>query len=243
MKTIGMVGGTGWISTLEYYRHINEETNRRLGGLEAARCLLYSLNYGDVDRLNRAGDPRGVYELVFQGAKVLVGGGAEGLVFCANTLHMFADELQVQIPRPIIHIAEATARHIRSRGLDRVALLGTRPTMEMDFYKAKLMAAGITTLVPEAEDDRRFIHDAINRELIKGIVLPATKDRFLAILEALRARGAQGAVLGCTEIPILLKQEDTDLPVFDTLVIHADAAVDFALEDGCSQARGKSPDP
>ena len=230
MKTIGMIGGTGWISTLEYYRHINEETNRRLGGLEAARCLLYSLNYGDVDRLNRAGDPRGVYTLVFQGAQVLVGGGAEGILLCANTLHQFAGELQTLLPVPIIHIADATARHIRGRGLDRVALLGTRATMEMDFYRAKLMAAGITALVPEAEEDRRFIHEAINRELLRGVFLAETKDRFLGIVEALRARGAQGVVLGCTEIPLLLKQGDTDLPVFDTLVIHAKAAVDFALE-------------
>jgi aspartate racemase len=229
MRTLGLVGGTGWISTVEYYRRINEETNRRLGGLEAARLVLVSLNYGDVDRLNQRRDFAGVLELVAEAARVLEAGGAQGLVLCANTLHRYADDLAGRTSLPIVHIAQVTAAEIRRRGLSTVGLLGTLPTMELDFYIGSLEKAGIEALVPE-KDDRAFVHQAIHDELLKGVFRAETKARFLRIVRDLERRGALGVVLGCTEIPLLIEQDDTDLPLFDTLALHARAAVDFALE-------------
>jgi aspartate racemase len=231
MKTIGMIGGTGWISTAEYYRLINEETNRRLGGLEAARIVLVSLNYGDVYRLNQREDHAGVFELLLEAAGVLEAGGAEGILLCANTLHRYADDFRARVSTPIVHIADAVAVEIHRLGLTTVGLLGTRPTMELDFYTRPLRDAGIEALVP-GEGDRAFVHGAIFGELLKGHFRPETKAKFLGIIGGLKQRGAQGVVLGCTEIPLLVKPGDTDLPLFDTLAIHAKAAVDFALGDG-----------
>jgi aspartate racemase len=232
MKTLGLIGGTGWISTVEYYRLINEEVGRRLGGLEAARLLLVSLNYGDIDRCNQRGDRAGVFDLLQAAARVLEQGGAEGIVLCANTLHGFAADLQSRIVPPIVHIADATAAEIRRRGLARVGLLGTRATMEEGFMRERLEAAGLRVDVPAAAD-REFIHGAIRNELLKGIFPSATKARFLAIIDGLARGGAEGVILGCTEIPLLVKPADSPLPLFDTLVLHARAAADFALSDHC----------
>ncbi|MEW5765920.1 MAG: aspartate/glutamate racemase family protein [Acidobacteriota bacterium] len=228
MRTLGLVGGTGWVSTIEYYRLINEDVNRRLGGLEAAKILLHSFNYGDINRLNATEDHRGVLALVEEAALGLERSGAECLVLCANTLHLYADELQTKLSRPILHIAAATAESIRGRGLARVGLLGTRFTMEKDFYTRRLGEAGLQVLVP-GEADRAFIHGAIYGELLKGRFLPETRARMLDVIEGLRERGAEGVVLGCTEIPLLVRPEHVDLPLFDTLAIHARAAADFAL--------------
>lgn len=234
MRTLGLIGGTGWISTLEYYRLINQDVNTRLGGLEAARLLIHSFNYGDIDRLNQREDHAAVASLLLGAALGLQGCGAEAIVLCANTLHMYADDLQANLQRPILHIATATAERIRGRGLTHVGLLGTRRTMEKDFYTRRLAEAGIDSLIPE-EGDRVFIQGAILNELLRGDFRGATKSRFLDIVESLRARGAEGVVLGCTEIPLILKQEDADLPLFDTLAIHARAAAEFAL--GGSEGR------
>jgi aspartate racemase len=228
VKTLGLVGGTGWPSTIEYYRAINEEVGRRLGGQDAARLVLFSLNFGDVLRRFDAGDDRGVHDLALDAAHAVVGAGAEGVVLCANTLHMFAEEMARELPVPIIHIAEATARDIRRRGLSRVGLLGTRRTMELDFYPAKMRERGIEVLTP-GEEERVLVNDAILKELILDRFLPETKSRLLSIMEGLRARGAQGVILGCTEIPLLIKHSDIDLPLFDTLALHVNAAVDFSL--------------
>lgn len=228
MKTLGLVGGTGWPSTIEYYRALNEEVGRRTGGSDAARLVLYSLNFGDVLRRFDAGDDRGVHDLALDAARAVIAAGAEGIVLCANTLHMFAAELERELPVPILHIAEATARDIRARGLTRVGLLGTRRTMELDFYPEKMRPRGIEVITPP-EEERAFVNHAILKELILDRFLPETKARMLAVIEGLRARGAKGVVLGCTEIPLLVKQSDTDLPLFDTLALHVNAAVDFAL--------------
>lgn len=229
MKTIGLVGGTGWVSTLEYYRLLNEEVHRRLGGYEAARCLLYSLNYADVVRV-KAADPEqgGVRVMVVEAARVLSRAGAELLLLCANTLHWFAPDVERAVPTPLVHIAVATGRRIRAQALTRVGLLGTRPTMERDFYTGRLAEAGLSVLVPEV-DDRAWVDAAINDELVQNVLRPETRERFLAIVDGLRQRGAQGVVLGCTEIPLLVKPGDVDLPLFDTLAIHVEAAVDLAL--------------
>ena len=231
MKTLGLVGGTSWVSTLEYYRLLNEEINRRLGGLEAARCILYSLNFADIARL-KAQDPSqsGVYRLVLDAAGKLAAAGAEGLVLCANTLHMFADDLEKQVRLPLVHIAGATAAVVRNAGLSKVGLLGTRPTMEREFYRQRLARAGIETLVPD-EPDRGYMEDAILQEMARGLFRPEVRERFLEIMRELGARGAQGIVLGCTEIPLLVRGVDLGIPFFDTLAIHANAAVDFALAE------------
>jgi len=228
MKTIGLVGGTGWISTAEYYRIINEEINRRLRGFEFARCLLYSLNYGDVDRCNKRQDMEGIYSLLLDASKKLVSIGAECILLCANTMHMFADRVEREIPVPLIHIGVAAARAVKRRGLSTIGLLGTKPTMEKDFYKAKLKSEQILAIVPES-DDRDYIQRTIDQELLMGIISEESRKRFVAIMEKLRSQGAEGIVLGCTEIPLLIQQEDTDLPVFNTTVIHSLAAVEFAL--------------
>lgn len=230
MKTIGLIGGTGWVSSIEYYQFINHEINRRLGGQQAARCILWSFNYGEIDVLvNHKNDLESVYKMVRNAAEKLESCGADCILLCANTLHMYAEKLRTEINIPLIHIAEATASEINKTGLRKVAVLGTKFTMEKDFYRSKLAESAIEMMIPGSED-RDFIHNAILGELLKNILKPETKARFLEIINNLILNGAKGIVLGCTEIPLLIKQEDVAVPVFDTTFIHSTAAVDFALE-------------
>ena len=228
MKTIGLIGGTGYISTIEYYRIINETINKRLGGLNFARCVLYSVNYGEIDTLNKQGNTQGVYDLLNNAANKVIEAGAECILLCANTSHLFADELEKNIPVPLIHIATATARHIIGQKLSKVALLGTKQTMEQDFYKLKINCEGIEVLIPD-KNEREFINDTITNELIYGIFKDEAKEKFMGIIKRLNGIGAEGVILGCTEIPLLIKQEDIDIPLFNTLEIHSLAAVDFSL--------------
>jgi aspartate racemase len=230
MKTIGLIGGTGWVSTLEYYRLINEETNKRLGGHNAARCIIYSFNYADINECNLREDHEGVYKLVLDAALKLKNASADCIVLCANTLHQYVDRLIEEVNLPIVHIADATAVEIKKLGLSTIGLLGTKFTMELDFYTSRLSDASIKSLVPE-RPERLFIHNTIMDELLKEIYKPESKKRFLEIINDLEQKGAQGIVLGCTEIPLLINQADTHLPVFNTLKIHAKAAVDFAIKD------------
>jgi len=228
MKTIGMIGGTGRPSTLEYYRIINQETNRRLGGLNSAKILLSSFNYGEIDLLNKKEDHAGVYKLVLDAAQRLKRASVDFIIICANTMHQYVDALETETGLKVVHIADATAKEIKRKNLSKIGLLGTRFTMEMDFYTNRFSQFGIESLVPE-KTDRDFIHSAIMNELLKEEFKPETKNKFLSIINKLQEKGASGIVLGCTEIPLLIKQQDTDLPVFNTLEIHAKAAVDFAL--------------
>ena len=228
MKTIGLVGGTGWVSSVDYYRIINQEINRSLGGLDFARCILYSLNFGEIFECIQRDDREGIYALILDASQKLTRIGADCVLICANTMHQFADRLEKEITVPIIHIATVTAKQIRNRKLSKVGLLGSKETMEKDFYKLKLQSEGIETLVPDA-DDREFIDQTITNELLKEIFKKETKKRFLDIIQKLRNRGAQGIVLGCTEIPLLIKDEDVDFPLFNTTLIHSRAAVEFAL--------------
>jgi aspartate racemase len=228
MKTIGLVGGTGWISSAEYYRIINEETNRRLGGMEFARCILFSLNYGEIDSFNRQNNKNGIYSMVLNASLKLINAGADCIVLCANTLHQFVERLEPEINVPVIHIAKATAAEIMRKNMKKIGLLGTRQTMEMDFYKSKLKEKNIEVLIPEP-DDREYIQQTINNELIRSIFNDSSRARFIEICKDLSDKGAGGIVLGCTEIPLLLKQEDINIPLFNTLLIHSVAAVDFAL--------------
>ncbi|MFT3823553.1 MAG: aspartate/glutamate racemase family protein [Chitinophagaceae bacterium] len=228
MKTIGIIGGLSWVSTVDYYRIINEEVNKHLGGVDAAKIILYSLNYGDIVRLTRQDDWKTIAEMFCDAARKLEQAGADCLLLGANTAHRVADEVRTVINIPLIHISEATANAIAAKKLHVVALLGTRFTMEMDFYHDILRRHGIETIIP-GDADRDFIHATIYDELGKGLLLPETKQRYLHIIEQLIEKGAQGIILGCTEIPLLIKPEDVTVPVFDTAEIHAKAAVAFAL--------------
>jgi len=229
MKTIGLIGGTGWVSSVEYYRLINEGVNEKLGGQEFAKCILYSINYGDVVRMQQT-DVKQVMSMLQDIAQKLVASGAEGLVLCANTLHKYYNQVVENVSVPVLHIAEATAKEIRKTGFSKIGLLGTQITMEGSFYSDVLKRHSIETLVPE-KDDRIFINEKITSELFKSVFKEETRQRFLRIMQQLSNRGAQGIVLGCTEIPLLIKQEHTVLPLFDTLKIHADAIVNFMLSE------------
>jgi aspartate racemase len=229
MKTIGLIGGTGWVSSAEYYRLINEMTNKRLGGLNFAYCVLYSLNYGDLDLCNRENDTAGFKWLLREAAARLKSAKVDGLALCANTTHLAFDEIQELTELPMVHIADATGNEILKRGFRKVGLLGTKQTMEMDFYQTRLKAMGIDCVVPDLPD-RDYIHDVIMNELLKSEFKDESRQKFIDIMQGLVGKGAEGVILGCTEIPLLVKQEDTEIPLFDTLHIHASAIVDFILE-------------
>ncbi len=232
MKTIGLIGGTSWVSTVEYYRIINQLTNERLGGLNSAKILLYSINF---EEFKPPADPKGwgpVADMLTEIARRLENAGADCLLLCANTPHMAADSVQKNIRIPLLHIAEMTAREVERQKLTHVGLLGTKFTMELPFFKGKLSNRNILTIIPN-DADREFIHASIYAELGKGIFTVETKKRYLSIIEDLKGRGAEGVIFGCTEIPMLLHQSDCDIPVFDTTAIHSRSAVDFALgEEG-----------
>ena len=228
MKIPGLVGGTGWVSTAEYYRLINEKSNQRLGDLRFAKLLLYSLNYGDIETLNRTGNREGVYRLVEEAALKLEKGGADGIVLCANTLHQFSDRLESIITIPIIHIADAVARAMKSEGIKKCGLLGTKQTMEMDFYIKRLQQRGIEAIVP-AEKDRNEIQRIISGELLKNKFKKESRLFLEEVMGKLVSRGGRGIVLGCTELPLLVKKWKKEIPLFNTLEIHARAVVDFAL--------------
>jgi aspartate racemase len=229
MKTIGLVGGTSWVSSMDYYRLLNEGTNQRLGGLNYARCILYSFNYAEIKKLTDLRDWAALLKLVTGVCRNLSSAGAEGIMLCANTMHLIADDLRRNIDIPVIHIAEATAEAIRQQGLQKVGLLGTKFTMEMDFFKKKLSAREIEAVIP-GDADREFIHATIFDELGRGIFQERTRQRYLDIIGALAAQGAEGMILGCTEIPMLIKQTDCSLPLFDTTMIHTEAGIKFALD-------------
>jgi aspartate racemase len=228
MKTLGLIGGTSWVSTIDYYRLINEGVNRRLGGNQFAECLIHSFNYADIQKLTFAGDWEGVEKKVADAAVGLRDAGAQGIVLCANTMHIVADGVRQATGLPLIHIVDAVAADVAKKGLERVALLGTRFTMEKDFFKDRLAAHRIRATIP-GDSDREFIHGTIFGELAGGTFSRETKSRYLDIISAMAADGAEGALLACTEIPLVVKQQDTDVPVFDTTALHAEAAVEFAL--------------
>lgn len=230
MKTIGLIGGMSWESTLLYYQTLNREVARRLGGLHSARVLMHSLDFEDVVRGQRAGDWDALAALLRQAAEGLAAAGADCLLICTNTMHKIAAQVAGEGLPPLLHIADVTGAAIRARGLHRVALLGTRYTMEQPFYAEHLARLGVECIVPP-EDERAEVHRIIFDELCRGQVLPASRQRLQVIVAGLTARGAEGVVLGCTELPLILAEDDVALPVFDTTTLHALAAVDFALQD------------
>lgn len=229
MKKLGLVGGTSWISTIEYYRFINEGVNKQLGGLNFAELIIYSVNFNEFQRNNTSGNWDATYNLLYKACEGLKRSGADAIVLCANTSHAVADRLQASIDLPIIHIVTAVADEINNRGIKKVGLIGTKFTMEMDFYKEKLRCNGIEAIIPASLDTRDFMQYRIKEEMGKGIFTEETKQSFISIINDLVKEGAEGIILGCTELPMLINQEDIKVPVFDTTKIHAQAAVEFAL--------------
>ena len=224
-----MVGGTGWVSTVEYYKLINQLVNDKLKRLNSARCILYSLNFEDIDDVfNKKKDMEGFYKIVFNAVKKVENAGADCIVLCANTMHLLADEIEKNISIPTIHIARATSKEIKKFKLSKVGLLGTKTTMEKDFYRKNLNKENIEVIIPEPQD-RDFINTIIFSELLKDIMDMSSKKRLLEIIDKLKSQGAEGIILGCTEIPLLIKQEDVDIPLIDTLACHVNAVVDFSI--------------
>lgn len=228
MKTIGLVGGTTWYSTLDYYRYFNEMVNEIQGGDEAAKVIINSVNYGEIKKLTHKGDWKSISKIMCAAAKKAEDAGADCILLGANTMHNVAEDVEKAIKVPLIHIAKETAKEIAKLGIDTVALLGTKYTMQLIFFREILASYGIETLLP-SEEGMEKINEAIYEELGKGLVLDPTKKTFIAIIDKLAGLGADGVILGCTEIPLLIKPQDCPLPLFDATRIHARAAVNFAL--------------
>ena len=225
LKKIGLVGGISWVSTLDYYKFINEGVNKKLGGLNFADCIIYSFNFADIQKRTWENS----YDLLRNACESLKRSGVDAIVLCANTAHLFADKLQEDIRLPFIHVITETAKIINKNGLKTIGVLGTKFTMELDFYRNKLETFGLTMLTPETQEIRDYVHFTIKEELGIGLVKQETKEKYISIANDLIKRGAEGIVLGCTEIPMLIGQKDFSMPVFDTTKIHADAIVEYAI--------------
>jgi aspartate racemase len=230
MKTIGILGGMSWESSAEYYRIINEGVNARLGGSHSAKCILHSFDFHEMETLQTAGRWEEATELMIKAALSLRGGGAQFLVIATNTMHKMADAVEAATGVPLLHIADAAGEAITKHPYKRIGLLGTAFTMEEPFYRERLERRyGLQVLIPSNED-RAIVHRVIYKELVAGKIIPASKKEYLRIIESLIGSGAQAILLACTEIGLLIKQEDCVVPLFDTTVIHAQAAVEYALE-------------
>lgn len=231
MKTIGLIGGMSWESTVSYYQTINQQVKLRLGGFNSAKLCLYSVNFAEIEALQRAGEWQQMASILTQAASALETAGADFILICTNTMHKVADEVAAAINIPLIHIADATASEIIKDGNRKIALLGTRFTMEQAFYKQRLQDKyDIEVLVPNS-DDQTIVHDIIYQELCQGIIKAESKQQYLAIIDKLTAQGAQGVILGCTEIGLLIGTEDVSVSVYDTAQLHAIKAVDIAIAD------------
>jgi aspartate racemase len=231
MKTIGLIGGMSWESTLEYYRIMNEAVKEKLGGFHSAKMVMYSVDFAEVEDLQHKGEWDRAGVLLAGAARRVEAAGADFALMATNTMHRVYDEVRTAVRIPILHIADVAGREIAARGLVRVGLLGTRFTMEQEFYKGKLARDhGLEVLIPD-EDERRAIHTILYDELCLGAIKEDSREVFRKIIARLRDRGAQGVILGCTEIPLIVKQKDSELPLFDTTDMHARAAVDLALQE------------
>ena len=231
MKTIGLIGGMSWESSIEYYRIINEETRKKLGGLHSAKSVKVSVDFAEIEVFQSEGRWNEAAKMLMFAGKNLEDGGADFVVLCTNTMHKVAAEINNHINIPLLHIADATARKIRSNNIKRIGLLGTVFTMEENFYKGRLTQNyGLEVLIPEP-DERKTINRIIYDELCLGNIVPSSKEQYLKIIDGLVNMGAEGIILGCTEIGLLVRQQDCTVPLFDTTRIHAEAAVELALAD------------
>jgi len=230
MKTIGLIGGMSWESTVTYYQIINQTVKSELGGFHSAKCILYSVDFSEIEACQSAGDWKKSAEILSDSARKLEKAGADFIIICTNTMHKVADDIAAAISIPILHIADMTAISLHEHGIKKVALLGTKYTMEQDFYKSRLTSNDIDVVIP-CEASRRFINDSIYNELCQGIISDATKMKFLEIIDETVKLSAQGAILGCTEIGLLVKPKDTAVKLFDTAQIHANRAALFAIDE------------
>lgn len=230
MKTIGLIGGMSWESSLEYYRIINEQVKEKLGGLHSAKSLMYSLDFDLIEKLQQQEKWDELTSIMIKATQDLEKGGADFVLICTNTMHKMAEDIQDNINIPLLHIADTTAERIKEKSLKKVGLLGTNFTMEKDFYKGRLTNKhGLEVIVPKKED-RQIIHQIIYQELCLGEIKSSSRDQYVKILNKLVDSGAEAVILGCTEIPLLVHQEDVNIPLFDTTNIHAETAVEYALK-------------
>lgn len=231
MKVIGLIGGMSWESSAEYYKILNETVKEKLGGLHSAKCIMYSVDFEEIEQLQHAGKWEEATAYMVDAAQRVEEAGADFVLICTNTMHKMADDVQSAIDIPLLHIADATAEKIKEQGLNTVGLLGTRFTMEEDFYKGRLKEKfGLDVVIPE-DDERTTVHDIIYNELCLGKIRESSREKMKKSIEHLISKGAEGVILGCTEIPLLIKQKDAAVPLFDTTLIHAQAAVDRALQE------------
>ena len=230
MKTIGLIGGLSWESTSEYYRYINEMIKQQKGGLHSAKIVMYSFDFEEMVELQHSGKWDVATDRMIEAGRTLQNAGADIIVICTNTMHICADEMREVLDIPLLHIVDTVAKKIEKQEITKVGLLGTKFTMEQPFYKELLKKRGIEVVIPN-EEDRQIVHDVIYNELCKGEVKDSSREKYVAIIENLKEDGAGGIILGCTEIPLLLEQKDTNVPLFDTTYIHAVAAAEFALEE------------
>jgi len=229
LKTIGLIGGMSWESSIEYYRIINQVVRDRLGGVHSARSVMYSVDFAEIELLQHQGRWEEATAMMVDAAHRVERGGADFVVICTNTMHRMAEDVQHAIQIPLLHIADAAADRVRAAGMKTIGLLGTRFTMEQDFYRGRLVEKhGLDVLIPD-EQGREVVHHVIYDELVVGKVLPESRAKFTEIIASLAARGAEGIILGCTEIGLLVRQEDSPVPLFDTTLVHAEAAVELAL--------------
>ena len=229
LKTIGLIGGMSWESTVTYYKIINETVKEKLGGLHSAKCILYSVDFQEIEECQANGNWEKSGEILGEAAYNLEKAGADFIVICTNTMHKVVNQIKEKISVPILHIAEMTAEKILEKGLKNIALLGTKYTMEQDFYKSKLIEKGINVIIPD-KNDIEIINEVIYDELCLGTINSDSKKKFLEIVDKLRSKGAEGIILGCTEIGLLIKNEDTDVPLFDTAIIHAEQAAIYSIK-------------
>lgn len=229
MKTIGLIGGMSWESSLHYYKIVNEEIKKRLGGHHSCKCMMYSVDFAEVEQLQHEGKWDQLTELMLEAASNIKKGGADFLIICTNTMHKMADDIERKAGIPVLHIADAAAESIKAQKMKKVGLLGTRFTMEQDFYKGRLWEKhGIEVIIPR-EKERQSVHDIIYNELVHGVTKESSRKIYAEIIDSLVAEGAEGIILGCTEIPLLICQKDCEARLFDTTAIHALAAVEAAL--------------
>jgi aspartate racemase len=230
MKTIGLIGGMSWESSIEYYRYINEAIKEKLGGLHSAKSIMYSVDFAEIEILQHQGRWTEAATMLVEAAKYLENGGADFIVLCTNTMHKVADDIRASVNIPFLHIADATAQLVKASGIQTIGLLGTRFTMEEDFYKGRLLEKyGLNVVIPTVQE-REIVHRAIYDELVVGKIEQSSKAKYIDIVEQMIDQGAEGVILGCTEIGLLIHQEDSRVPLFDTTRIHAEAAVEYALK-------------
>ncbi|MGE6506120.1 aspartate/glutamate racemase family protein [Bacillus cereus group sp. BfR-BA-01441] len=229
MKTIGLIGGMSWESTSEYYRIINEEIKERVGGLHSAKCLINSVDFEEIERCQSSGDWDGAGEILGNAAYSLQKGGADFIIICTNTMHKVVEKIKEKIDIPVLHIADATAKEIKRKDIQKVGLLGTKYTMEQDFYKSRIEEHDIKVIVPSGTN-REKVNEVIYTELCLGKIVVQSREYYKRVIEELVQEGAQGIILGCTEIGLLIKQENVSVPIFDTTHIHAIEAVKVALD-------------